>query len=77
MFVILTLALIIGMCATGCESAKVVYLSPPVTVPEFPVPAEKDVSLSEGRVVLTLDYWTRIVEWKLDIDAVRESLEEK
>jgi len=76
--------LIIGLAPllTQCQSSPdpvVVYKTippPEIDLPIFPDPEEfVDYDTESGNVLVKYDYWIRIAEYAIDVEAVREKYE--
>lgn len=56
---------------TACRTSKINTLDiPAIDFPQFPIPNEKTVVFDEesGKVIMALDYFERIYEYKVRVD---------
>lgn len=71
------LAISLPLLMTSCESVKTeyVYDVPRVVFPVFPDPEPVALDEKTGMVTMPLEYYTRIAEYKRDVDKVQAQLE--
>ena len=62
---------------TACVTTKTEYIAPEIVWPVFPMPSDEDAAYNDesGKVEITLDYYEKLNNFKIDYKATKEAYE--